>query len=503
MRKLTKKSVKKPSKKSVKNPSKKSVKKFNIKNEFNNIIIKNTTNSKMEFQLTQEDKNIIREYFPSKNEDSIQCFSKLLIRDLSLKMKPIITFDNIQNNSYINYEEDCSKKNMGLHIGQRKLLLNEIQFLTLCNKVKNNPKYCIYAGSAPGNKTYLLSQLFPDVKFILIDPNIFNLLIYESNNITKNHRNVKNPNIIHLYSGYQYSGNKYNDNLENKKITSLPKLQQNKLINFIIESDYKIFIIEDYMSNEFAELFKLLPVCSFISDIRSNVKLHSYPSDFDIVWNMTMMFNWINILEPEVSVFKFRTPFYNDGILDFNQFKHIFGDTFEVCKKFGIDFIENYNKKIFKVVKSVLYLQPWKGPTSTEMRSVIYKNDIITKNFIDCDIKNIENTLFYYNKISRLLYHTNNNADRKIHFCNCNDCAIENDIWVNYFKLNIDQSVIKTVHDAVIITDLVTQRTLSSSHNNNIWKPLQNLQQFKEMYNRQNKSSSYKSKLNEKGNKGM
>ena len=118
MRKLTKKSVKKPSKKSVKKPSKKSVKKFNIKNEFNNIIIKNTTNSKMEFQLTQEDKNIIREYFPSKNEDSIQCFSKLLIRDLSLKMKPIITFDNIQNNSYINYEEDCSKKNMGLHMIQ-------------------------------------------------------------------------------------------------------------------------------------------------------------------------------------------------------------------------------------------------------------------------------------------------------------------------------------------------------------------------------------------------
>ena len=57
-----------------------------------------------------------------------------------------------------------------LHIGQRKLLLTEIYFLTNFAK-NNNNEVLVYAGSAPGNHFPLIIKLFPNInQFILIDP---------------------------------------------------------------------------------------------------------------------------------------------------------------------------------------------------------------------------------------------------------------------------------------------------------------------------------------------
>lgn len=67
-----------------------------------------------------------------------------------------------------------------LHIGQRKLLLNEIHFLTNYGHLSN---LVVYAGGAPGTHINYLSTLFPNHKFELWDPNPFDQDLYKNEKI--------------------------------------------------------------------------------------------------------------------------------------------------------------------------------------------------------------------------------------------------------------------------------------------------------------------------------
>lgn len=64
----------------------------------------------------------------------------------------------------------------GLHYGQRKLLLSEIEFLSAVyeyGKKQGNeckPVLVVYAGAANGSHLPLLFELFPKTRFILVDP---------------------------------------------------------------------------------------------------------------------------------------------------------------------------------------------------------------------------------------------------------------------------------------------------------------------------------------------
>lgn len=55
------------------------------------------------------------------------------------------------------------------HWGQRKLLLSEIEFLTLYSQHSSN-MLVVYAGAAPGTHTNFLANLFPHLRFVLVDP---------------------------------------------------------------------------------------------------------------------------------------------------------------------------------------------------------------------------------------------------------------------------------------------------------------------------------------------
>ena len=61
-----------------------------------------------------------------------------------------------------------------VHFGQRKLFLSEVEFLTkVCTTLNANvfkKIVLIYAGAAPGNHIDMLSNMFPFVKFVLVDP---------------------------------------------------------------------------------------------------------------------------------------------------------------------------------------------------------------------------------------------------------------------------------------------------------------------------------------------
>lgn len=54
------------------------------------------------------------------------------------------------------------------HLGQRKLLLSEIMFLSLCLDQPNT--VVVYAGAAPCDHLSFLLKLFPTVSFVLVDP---------------------------------------------------------------------------------------------------------------------------------------------------------------------------------------------------------------------------------------------------------------------------------------------------------------------------------------------
>src|SRR5436853_6153729 len=74
------------------------------------------------------------------------------------------------------YERRTGDAKISIHWGQRKLLLNEIEFFTLYWDQKLIPKpLCVYAGAAPGIHITLLSQMFPAFTFHLYDPAEFKI----------------------------------------------------------------------------------------------------------------------------------------------------------------------------------------------------------------------------------------------------------------------------------------------------------------------------------------
>lgn len=100
-------------------------------------------------------------------------WNDILIDD---KLKEFYRILNNENYPRLKYEKNTiNESKKVIHWGQRKLLLSEIEFLTLFYQKKKPMKkiYVIYAGSAPGTHIFYLYKLFPQIKFILYDPREF------------------------------------------------------------------------------------------------------------------------------------------------------------------------------------------------------------------------------------------------------------------------------------------------------------------------------------------
>lgn len=137
------------------------------------------------------------------------------------------------------------------HWGQRKLLMSEIEVLT---EHAEEGRVVVYAGAAPGDHTNFLSELFPQLTFVLVDPSPF---------------------------------------------TTKP-------------SD-KITIIEDFFTDEVAESFatdEYKDRVLFISDIRS---FDSTQDDAEkeerVEIDMQMQQRWVETIQPVASMLKLRFPY--------------------------------------------------------------------------------------------------------------------------------------------------------------------------------------------------
>jgi hypothetical protein len=97
------------------------------------------------------------------------------------------------------------------------------------------------------------------------------------------------------------------------------------------------------------------------------------------------------------------------------------------------------------------------------------ETDII-HNFKFYDFTEYEEKLFYYNNIDRnFICHENDNSDKKINFCKCNDCSIENNVLVEY---NTCVSNKYNVLYYIKKLDTITERPLKIKHKNNIFEIL-------------------------------
>ena len=152
----------------------------------------------------------------------------------------------------IKYELTHPKPKTVVHWGQLKLLLTTIVFLMRVTKPSDKKVILIYAGSATGDATIILTEMFPYIEWYLIDPRKHNKLLY---------KNTKVKEILQDY-------------------------------------------FTDDTAKQYAEKFKNRD-CKllFMSDIREGTE------DEKIIDNQASQARWHKILAADYSYLKFRCPY--------------------------------------------------------------------------------------------------------------------------------------------------------------------------------------------------
>jgi len=396
------------------------------------------------------------------------------------KSKPFIMFDDIPES--LPYVEHGSIYSVDNHFGQRKLFLNEVQFLTRRN-IKE-PSICVYAGAAPSHKGAFLASLFPNVKFLLVDPNPFEIKPYD-----------------------------------NIKIETIPidgeLIKDNKsVVEKAFESDSNICIINGFMTSQLGKAIgdyvEKHPIpLYFVSDVRTNMD-KSTPTSLDIVWNSSQQYNWICNCKPIASMLKFRSPFFTESDKEFAEYSEKiksspYNEDFEESKRLGVDFEEALKNKELVYFDGDVYLQPWAPVSSTETRLVIDHDVPFDKpKMVPYPAKNYEETLFYYNKVVRnFQMFENPNTNRGLGFDHCADCAIENTIWTEYLegkgeKVNSGKiaKFVSTISKIISRPLLNTKTTRSIKHPGKMFQPdpsvlIKNVDQYAKTKGKKSSYSQY------------
>ena len=365
-------------------------------------------------------------------------------------LKPRIKLNDIPHK--LKFESGVIK--LGHHHGQRKLILNEIQFLS---KIPPD-SLVVYPGSAEGNKNYYLSNLFPDMKFIMIDPNPFKIYLEDK----KIHYTKKNDAISYMMFNKFYPKNygklsnlNFYDPINNEVLDD-PSYEQikelgdkiydeeyfmehkDKIYDFILNSKYKMFIFNDFMTNGLCRSLQDLDVY-FISDIRTNTSDSRGPHDADILWNSAQMYNWLKILKPNASILKLRLPWldskeeYINEVFEFINNSEMMKADIDFAKEHGLDIMGDFMNGKFSYFDGEIYLQPFAPKGSTESRLVIFGDQ--HDNVVEYDNENYDQRFQYSNSIERSFsLFENDNANISMNFDHCFGCSLENVIWKEYIE---------------------------------------------------------------------
>lgn len=400
-----------------------------------------------------------------------QCITQCeYINDVIGGVNTIKYFDEIEHS--LPYRA-ASKKSVrrSMHIGQLKLFLTELEFLTEILESANTELIMVYAGSAPCMHASYLSDMFPKLKIIMIDPNEHvvkyndgttsynkptDMLYFRAN--TDKPKYTTGDRKIQIYDcdyglTFNYDKNKNKAGIESINATFNKCLASgaHRILDVIRSTKYKYYVIEDYFNDDLANLFSGLGnEFVFCSDVRSRDESLESPGDTDLLWNLAIQFNWLQIMRPYATMLKFRCPFNEPH--DKKHFaKHhndiIYKEAFDKAKKNGIDFISDYQNGIFRYVAADrLYIQAFPGASSSESRLVISdtkrgSNDVGVnddanpyKNIVEYDCVEYQNKFYYYNQVLRPYGFHSNPTNKKWHFDACGDCALTYKIMSDYYQ---------------------------------------------------------------------
>jgi hypothetical protein len=303
---------------------------------------------------------------------------------------PVVLFDDIKHE--LEYREQLIYR-PSFHSGQRKLFLSELQFLTDAPRDAT----VIYAGAAPWSHGAYLAKLLPHMKFLLVDPREFSIHGIES--------------------------------IEVRTIDGFKRART------------KVCYLRGLFTRELAEEIRTkLKNIYFISDIRT-VQSGGSPTTLDIIWNLSQQFNWLTIMKPLRSMFKFRHPFYNEPDSHFltECGRSPFKEDFEFSLSHGIDFVENFKTRTLVYPSGEIRLQAWAPTASTETRLVIDKKYKLKDygNHLE-----YQNRFYFHNTVSRPFgLYKNPNKIARMSFCECHDCALENEIWTRFGSNDVRKNV--------------------------------------------------------------
>jgi hypothetical protein len=432
----------------------------------------------------------------------------------NIEQLPIYNYKDIP--STLSYISNSQLDNPNCHLGQRKLLLSEFEFYNKC--VKNNNNLIIYAGSASCEHLPVILNLFPTLKFILIDPNYHSINAYYEyiyQNVDKiSNENFKlfkqqlqkNDNMRHKHLYHtttkllktnfinNTTHNVLNKDNKHKKVMNqlMNDFYTNKIdiIDYIMKGQKRVFIIQDYMTIELTKKLKeyinnkTLDLY-FITDIRTNM-FGEDPTDIDIIWNSALQIIFLKLLLPKYSMLKFRPPFFIDYD---NTVKYFQGDkTFiindikyalELC---NTNLITEYiNHNFFYFNNDFIYTQAWSPKGSSESRIIISLENI-NNPFVIYDNFEWENK-FYYFKLIRMykfypLFYEKIKNISSLHYDGCQDCARELMIILEYIsktnknfdydlpKLALELDKPQTIKELIYIYNLINEYTFFNLQKN-------------------------------------
>lgn len=312
------------------------------------------------------------------------------------------------------------------HIGQRKLLLNEIQFFSAFMNMNGGNELIIYVGAAPCEHLSFIKELFPNKKYLLIDPNFVIVnelitLIYQNPNLDltnakkilkhykKNGSAVQKKAVMRLKTANNFYSDSHVD-LENPSLTQIEEFQEHyeDIIQNIMSSPNDIFVIQDYMTIELCyklkaslEVYQPKLDVYFISDLRSNMFSNS-PLDMDIIFNDYLQALCIKILQPTYSMLKFHTPYFADSSIHTylqnpNAYPAIQSVVNNMKDEFNLDVFEMASKKKYMHFENeTILLQPWAPKGSSEARLIIHKSSL-SKPLVNYDQVEWDNALGFAN----------------------------------------------------------------------------------------------------------
>ncbi len=372
------------------------------------------------------------------------------IKEAVAATKPVRYYEDLIF-SYKYGDYGIPKKNC--HIGQRKLLLNEIQFLT---HARPQNSIILYVGAAPCEHLTIIQSLFPGNKYLLVDPNYCIIdapavCVYQNPEVISDNAR----RIVKVYAKGEPHQRRGVENLRSMRMLNGEKIDMLKntqkhdfkgdIFQRMSESEDSIFIIQDYMTLELAELIKdkrhkLL----FISDLRTNLWSESGPVDMDIFLNDCLQIAALDILRPELSMLKFHPPYFAP---EWRRFSEEFGPDHPHYKIIeyasrvaGHDLMKEHLKgRHFNYRGEHILLQPWAPTSSSEARLVVSKNAIEERDLIEYDSHEWENKFFVLSYI-RMYSRFDDFLDIGLGYDGCLDCFIELSILRDYDPRRIKQT---------------------------------------------------------------